>query len=105
MDSLGLVDSPWASEAREQLLEDLALLGEDGGAVAGNGSGGARSATGKLLFASFIQQKRRIQRKEVVGLVVEQGLPRVLTNGNRGGRACMHGSHAGRRVALGFLWG
>ena len=40
MDSSGLVDSSWTSVAREQLLEDLALPGEDGGAVAGYGSGG-----------------------------------------------------------------
>ena len=40
MDSPGLVDSSWTSVAREQLLEDLALPGEDGGAVAGYGSGG-----------------------------------------------------------------
>ena len=45
-DPPGLVDSSWASVAREQLLEDLALPGEDGGAIAGYGSNGAVEGDG-----------------------------------------------------------
>ena len=58
-DPPGLVDSSWALVAREQLLEDLALPGEDGGAIAGYGSSGAAAGDGSGGVVPEQWQRRR----------------------------------------------